>query len=146
MTTFNVNEGGDLQYFLDKAQQGDQILLQAGVQFIGNFHLPAKQSTPQPLPDGLPGTPKPYHIVISSNSSDPQFPKPGCRIDPSQHAAMLPKLISPNKDAALSTDGPTDVANTWAYGSWVLSLPSTTIIIQTSSHHVKNRWQARPKL
>src|SRR5512138_1961041 len=38
----NVAAGGDLQAALNQAQPGDQIVLQAGAVFTGNFMLPAK--------------------------------------------------------------------------------------------------------
>ncbi|MFL5576832.1 MAG: Ig-like domain-containing protein, partial [Gemmatimonadaceae bacterium] len=39
-----VAAGGDLQAALDQAQLGDQVVLDAGATFVGNFTLPAKSS------------------------------------------------------------------------------------------------------
>ncbi|HEV3468234.1 MAG TPA: hypothetical protein VG148_02860, partial [Pyrinomonadaceae bacterium] len=40
--TINVPAGGDLQAALDRAQPGDEVVLEAGASFVGNFTLPAK--------------------------------------------------------------------------------------------------------
>ncbi len=37
-----VSEGGELQAALDSAERGDQVVLQAGATFVGDFVLPAK--------------------------------------------------------------------------------------------------------
>src|SRR5205814_174969 len=65
------------------------------------------------------------HIVIRSDASDTDLPRPGCRIDPQQHAAFLSKISSPNHSAALQTNGPDSAtgANTWAY--WLIGLELT---------------------
>src|SRR5205085_10690078 len=39
--TINVPAGGDLQAALNQARPGDQLVLQAGATFIGNYVLPA---------------------------------------------------------------------------------------------------------
>src|SRR5437763_5581302 len=41
-STINVAAGGNLQAALNQAQPGDQVVLQAGAVFTGNFILPAK--------------------------------------------------------------------------------------------------------
>ncbi|HEV3467907.1 MAG TPA: hypothetical protein VG148_01190, partial [Pyrinomonadaceae bacterium] len=40
--TITVRAGGDLQAALDRAQPGDEVVLEAGASFVGNFTLPAK--------------------------------------------------------------------------------------------------------
>lgn len=44
-TTFTVNSGGDLQSALNSAQPGDEVLVEAGATFVGNFNLPAKSGS-----------------------------------------------------------------------------------------------------
>jgi hypothetical protein len=123
MAMYHVQAVDNLQYALDAAQPGDVILLEAGAQFIGNFILRPKQGTPHQLPPGLPSSPQPYHIVIRSDASDAQLPRPAERVDPQQHAAYLTKMISPNHDTALQTAGPTAEATTWAY--WLIGIELT---------------------
>ena len=40
--TLYVYAGGDLQAALNAAQPGDEVVVQAGARFVGNFVLPAK--------------------------------------------------------------------------------------------------------
>jgi hypothetical protein len=44
-TTFTVKAGGDLQRALDTAQPGDEVVLEAGATYVGNFVLPVKSGT-----------------------------------------------------------------------------------------------------
>jgi len=87
--TITVPAGGNLQAALNQAQPGDTILLAAGATFRGNFILPAKGGT--------------AFITIRSSAPDSSLPAAGQRIAPG-HAALLPKLQSPNAgQAALAT-------------------------------------------
>ena len=45
-TTVTVKTGGDLQRALDTARPGDEIVLEAGASFVGNFVLPLRPATP----------------------------------------------------------------------------------------------------
>src|SRR5436853_3956669 len=73
---------------IDKAAPGDVIVLDAGAQFVGNFTIPAK-----------PDAGGKWLIVRSSAESKLTA---GARVAPADAAAM-PKLVSPNADAALKT-------------------------------------------
>src|SRR5262249_4602591 len=88
-TTINVAAGGDLQAAINLAQPGDVIMLQAGASFTGNFKLPNKNGS--------------SWIIIRSSTPDANLPPPGTRITPDK-SALLPKVISPNSDAAVTTD------------------------------------------
>lgn len=86
--TIAVNAGADFQAALNRALPGDTITLRAGVTFTGNFVLPAKKGN--------------GWIVIRTSTPDANLPSPGVRITP-QQAGLLPKIMTPNSDAALST-------------------------------------------
>jgi hypothetical protein len=68
-STISVPAGGDLQGAIDRAQQGDTILLAAGATYTGVFVLPAKSGS---------GT-----ITIRSSASDSVLPAAGVRVSPS---------------------------------------------------------------
>ena len=76
------------QAALDQARPGDAIALEAGAEFTGNFTIPAK-----------PGTTEGW-LIIRSMALDRLAA--GQRVSPAQATAM-PRLISPNADAALKT-------------------------------------------
>jgi hypothetical protein len=84
--------GGDARAFqaaLDKSTGGDVILLEAGATYTGNFVLPKKTG------DGW--------ITITTTAPDSKLPPAGTRLT-SANAAALPKIVSPNPDAAVATD------------------------------------------
>jgi hypothetical protein len=83
----NVRAGGDFQAALDMAQPGDVIRLEAGASFTGNFTLPDKTG------DGW--------ILIRTSAPDRKLPAPGTRLTPVD-ACVLPKIISPNTQPALT--------------------------------------------
>ncbi|HEX4924412.1 MAG TPA: hypothetical protein VFV50_10010 [Bdellovibrionales bacterium] len=83
-----VAAGGDFQGALNAALPGDEIVLQAGATYTGNFVLPLKSGS--------------SYIVIRGSSSG-QLPPRGTRVNPALHAASMPKIISPNVSPALST-------------------------------------------
>jgi hypothetical protein len=87
-TTRTVAAGGNLQGALDAAQPGDVILLEAGATFVGNFTLPAKTGA--------------GWIVVRSSTADANLPAAETRITPA-FSAVLPKIVSPNTEAALRT-------------------------------------------
>jgi hypothetical protein len=106
-TTFQVNAGDDFQAALKAAQPGDEIVLQAGATFTGNFRLPVK-------PDGPP-------IVIRSSAA-----LPNRRITPAD-APLLPTVRSGNTMSAIDAlgaanwrmDGIRFEANVGGYGNVV---------------------------
>src|SRR5262245_63692545 len=83
--TLLVTSGGDLQGALNSAQPGDEIVLSAGARFSGQFYLPAK----------------PAGAVITIRSS---ATLPARRVTPDD-AALMPTLVSPTVDPALSGIG-----------------------------------------
>ena len=80
-----VPAGGNLQAALDGAQRGDQIVLQAGATYTGNFVLPAKSGT--------------GWIVIRTSGT---LPAEGTRVRPSD-AGRLARIVSPNATSAIAT-------------------------------------------
>jgi hypothetical protein len=80
-----VAAGGNLQAALNAAQPGDEIVLQFGAIFTGNFVLPVKAEGPV--------------IVIRSSSA-----LPFRRITPAD-SSLLPLIVSPTVDPALSAVG-----------------------------------------
>ena len=89
--TLTVNAGGNLQAALDSAKRGDEIVLQAGATFTGNFELKTK-----------PGTIANGWVTVRSSALS-QLPPLGQRIDPALHAALMPKIVTPNVLPAIST-------------------------------------------
>jgi len=83
----NVSAGGNLQAALNQAQPGDQVVLQAGAVFTGNFVLPTK-------------TGNGWIIIRTANLSD--LPSGGVRADASD-AVVMPKLLTPNTMPAIKT-------------------------------------------
>jgi len=82
-----VREGDDLQKALDAAVPGDEVVLEAGATFIGNFILKNKPG------DGW---------ITIRTSAVGSLPAPGTRVSPSQASAM-PKLMTTNSMPALYT-------------------------------------------
>jgi hypothetical protein len=87
--TITVNAGEDLQAALNQAQPGDEIRLEAGATFEGNFELPEKSG------DNA-------FITIRSATGDGSLPGSSGRIGP-EHADLLPTIKSPNGNPALRT-------------------------------------------
>ncbi len=87
--TITVKNGGDFQAALDKASPGDTIILEAGAIYKGSFTLPNKAGA--------------EFITIRSSANDSQLPAQNQRLDPSKHASVLPKLISPSTDPVIKT-------------------------------------------
>jgi len=80
-----VDQGGDLQSALNAAQPGDEIILQAGARFVGQFVLPVKAAG----------------AVITIRSS---AALPDRRLTPGD-AALLPTLVSNSVEPALRATG-----------------------------------------
>src|SRR4051794_34872 len=83
----NVARGGDLQAALNQAQPGDQVVLEAGAVFTGNFVLPAKSGSG-------------WIIIRTSNLAG--LPAETTRADASSATAM-PRLLTPNTMPAIKT-------------------------------------------
>ena len=82
----DVPAGGDLQNALDQAAPGDQVVLEAGATFSGNFVLPEKKGA------GL--------IVV--RTSNLQALSEGVRVGPSD-AADLARIVTPDEEGAVVT-------------------------------------------
>ncbi len=82
-----VKAGGDFQAALEGARPGDTITLQAGASFVGNFNLPLKTGG--------------EFITIRTSATDEKFARAGTRIKPAKYASVLPKISSPNAEAAI---------------------------------------------
>jgi hypothetical protein len=88
-----VRAGDDLQAALDRAKPGDQLVLQAGATFTGNFVLPRKTGD-----DTI--------VIRTSDMAD--LPRAGVRVSPAVAPAM-PRIVSPNGFGAIDTaDGAHD--------------------------------------
>jgi hypothetical protein len=85
--TRTVRRGDDLQTALNAATAGDIVLLDAGVEFVGNFILPVKSGNAP--------------IVVRSAFNE-QLPARGHRVRPG-HAPLLARLRSPNTVPVLRT-------------------------------------------
>ncbi len=83
-----VSAGGDFQAALNQARPGDEIVLQAGATFTGNFLLPAKGASDK------------WITVRTSNLAG--LPKEGTRVSPKSTAAM-PRIVTPNSNSAITT-------------------------------------------
>ena len=86
--TLKVGPEGDFQAALNRAKPGDEIVLQAGATYTGNFILPVKEESGK------------WITVRSSNMAG--LPKEGTRVS-SQDAAAMPKIVAPNANPAVST-------------------------------------------
>jgi hypothetical protein len=93
-----VRAGDNLQGALNQARRGDEVVIDAGAQFTGHFELPAK-----------PGTAADGWITVRTAALN-QLPPPGTRVDPAQHAAAMPRIVTPSDRPALYTQ---DGASGW---------------------------------
>ena len=85
--TINVAAGGDLQAALHAAQPGDEVVLEAGATYSGNFILPRKSGT--------------GWITVRSSALG-GLPPEGSRITP-RSQSLLPRLVAPNPMPVLQT-------------------------------------------
>ncbi|HYP26594.1 MAG TPA: fibronectin type III domain-containing protein [Blastocatellia bacterium] len=85
--TITVRAGGSLQAALNAALPGDEIVLEAGATFTGNFTLPNKSGTG-------------WIIIRTSNMAG--IPAEGARVDPALHARSMPIILTPNSAAAFA--------------------------------------------
>ncbi|HET9532613.1 MAG TPA: hypothetical protein VFQ92_19825, partial [Blastocatellia bacterium] len=82
-----VRQGDNLQAAFNAAQPGSEIVLEAGATFTGNFTLPAKTGT---------------GWIIIRTSRMAEMPAAGTRIDPTLHAAHMPRVVTSNSIAAVT--------------------------------------------
>lgn len=84
--SIQVPAGGDLQAALNGAQPGDEVVLQAGATFTGNFTLPTKTGS--------------GWVIVRSGGS---LPSAGVRVHPSD-ASQMAKIVAADPTApAIST-------------------------------------------
>src|SRR5215469_16933713 len=74
-----VPAGANLQQYINAAQPGDTLVLQANATYIGNFTLPNNNGSS-------------YITITSSDLAS--LPPAGVRVDPS-YAPHMPKLMAP---------------------------------------------------
>jgi hypothetical protein len=86
--TIKVAGGGDLQSALNAARPGDEVSIQPGAEFKGNFVLPKKDANQNVR-----------WITITTQSAE--LPGAGTRITPAS-AGLMPKLVSINAAPALA--------------------------------------------
>lgn len=103
--TWTVKPSDNLQSVLNQAQRGDEVVIQAGATFTGNFTLPAK-----------PGTAADGWILVRGDRQG-ALPPLGTRVGPA-HAPLMPKLVTPNANAVLQTAS-------GAGGWWITGLDLT---------------------
>lgn len=106
-----VNAGDNLQNALNSAQRGDEIVIQAGATFTGNFVLPVKT-----------GTSASGWITVRSSqlSSLPA----GVRVGPA-NASSMPRILTPNADGAIKTAP--GASGWWIAGLEVSLVPTATV-------------------
>lgn len=136
--TIEVGLGGDFQAALNRAKPGDEIVLQAGAAYTGNFILPAKESSGK------------WITVRASNMAG--LPAEGTRVSPKDAAAMA-KIVAPNANPAVSTElragyyrlvgleitvEPT-VKTSWAIVSLGKGLPEQTTLDVVAHHIILDR-------
>ncbi|MGQ0539515.1 MAG: beta strand repeat-containing protein, partial [Gemmatimonadaceae bacterium] len=85
--TLPVNAGGNLQAALDSARRGDEIVVQAGATFTGNFVLRAKSGT---------------GVVLVRTSAIASLPPLGSRVAASD-TVYMPRLVSANNGQTIAT-------------------------------------------
>ena len=97
-TTYNSPTGGqiwrahtstDFKNALNSAYPGDEIILDAGVTYQGNFTFPVKSNPSNK-----------WIYVVSSALS--RLPAPGTRVNPATDAAQMPKIVSTSVTAPLT--------------------------------------------
>lgn len=78
--TTSVASGANLQTAINNASCGDTLELQAGATFTGNFTLPDKSCTDSTW------------VYIRTATPDGTFPRAGSRVNPTDHAALMPTI------------------------------------------------------
>jgi len=112
-STINVPAGGDLQAAINNAKPGDEIVLQAGATYTGNFVLPVKS--------GGDAT----HWVTIRTSSMAWLPPEGSRVSPSYASAMA-KIVTNDATAPAIATAPS--ASYYRIVGLEMTIPSTATI------------------
>jgi hypothetical protein len=102
--SIRVGDGDNLQRALNRARRGDEIVLEAGASFVGNFVLPRKDGSAR---DGW--------VIVRSSRLDRL--RSGDRVHPAD-AAHMPSIVSPNTEPAIGTE---EQASGW----WLAGLEVT---------------------
>lgn len=113
--TITVGASGNFQAALDRARPGDEIVLQAGATYTGNFSLPVKRGAAR-----IPGT---DDVITVRSSAIAQLPE-GKRVRPADTVSMARILTPRNGAEAIGT-----VAGTagWRFvGLEITAAPSVT--------------------
>ena len=87
--TLTVGHNGDVQRALDRAQPGDEVVLQAGATYVGPFILPLKR--------GASKTPGAGAVIVVRTSGIAALPE-GRRVTPADSLVMA-RLITPRNGA-----------------------------------------------
>jgi hypothetical protein len=85
--TWRVHNADELANSLVKSAPGDEIVLDAGAVYTGNFQIPAKSN------------PNKKWIYVNSSAYS-KLPAPGMRVSPSD-AANMPKIVTPGATNAI---------------------------------------------
>src|SRR6202165_1374958 len=92
--TITVRAGEDLQAAIDEAQYGDTLVVEAGATYVGPLRLRDKGVGS--------GTDADYITIRTSDLAG--IPREGERVNPTQQARSMPKIVSPNEQAAVNTE------------------------------------------
>ncbi|MCC6927903.1 MAG: Ig-like domain-containing protein [Gemmatimonadaceae bacterium] len=113
--TWFVANGGNLQFALNQAQRGDEVVLAAGATFTGNFVLPAKS-----------GTAANGWVLVRSDKSG-GLPSTGTRVTPA-NAPLMPRLYTKTVAPVLQTAA-------GASGWWISGIEMTVDPALTYIHY-----------
>lgn len=88
--SIRVASGDNLQSALNRARRGDEVVLAAGAEFVGNYTLPS-----------LPGSAADGWVIVRGDKSD-RLPPIGTRVS-TEDELLMPSIITRNADPALKT-------------------------------------------
>jgi hypothetical protein len=92
--TITVRLGDNLQAAIDEAHYGDTVVLEAGATFVGPLHLRNKGA----------GSGGDADFITIRTSDLSGISREGERINPPLQARSMPKIVSPNQQAAVTSD------------------------------------------
>ena len=92
--TITVRAGADLQAAIDEAQYGDTVVVEAGATYVGPLRLRDKGA----------GTGHDADYITIRTSDLAGISPEGERVNPTKHARSMPKIVSPNEQAAVDTE------------------------------------------